>query len=97
MSEYTITGPVFVKPLLVALYPHLRIKRPLAKLVLKIIDQVKTVDSKEDFLEVCKLVDKVAQFTDSKKRKNTSEVVKSILFPPVETESILLEIPEKTS
>ena len=87
MSEYTITGYTLVKNLLTDLYPYLRIKRPIAKLILKIIDEVKTVDNKQHFLEVCKLVDKVAQFTDSKKRKNTSHLVKTILFPPVETES----------
>lgn len=87
MSEYTITGFTLVRDLLTLIYPFLIIKRPLAKLILKIIDEVKTVNSKEHFLEVCKLVDKVAQFTDSKKRKNTSQVVKSILFSPVETSS----------
>ena len=87
MSEYTITGFPLVGDLLTLVYPFLRIKRPVAKLILKIIDEVKTVDSKEHFLEVCKLVDKVAQFTDPKKRKNTSQVVKCILFLPVETSS----------
>lgn len=85
MSEYTITGNIPVKKLLELLYPYLIIKRPIAKLVLKIIDQVKTVNTKETFLEVCKLVDKISQFTDSKKRKNTSQLVESILFAPVET------------
>jgi hypothetical protein len=87
MSEYTITGFPLVGDLLTLIYPFLKIKRPVAKLILRIIDEVKTVNSKEHFLEVCKLVDKVAQFTDSKKRKNTSQVVKCVLFPPVETSS----------
>ena len=97
MSEYNIVGYEPVRQLLIELYPYLIIKRPLANLVLEIIDKVKTVDTKEDFLEVCQLVDKVAQFTDSKKRRNTSNMVKDELFPPVETESKMLEISEKSS
>lgn len=97
ISEYTIVGYAPVQALLKELYPYLRIKRPTAKLILEIIDKVKTVNTKEDFLEVCQLVDKVAQFTDSKKRRNTSQLVKDVLFPPVETESEMLEIPDKSS
>jgi hypothetical protein len=85
MSEYTITGNTPVKQLLELLYPFLIIKRPTAKLVIKIIDLVKTVHNKETFLEVCQLVDKLSQFTDSIQRKNTSQLVESILFTPVET------------
>lgn len=87
MSEYTITGFKLVKQVLILIYPYLMIKRPIAKLVFKIIEEVKTVESKEHFLEVCKLVDKIAHHTDSKKRKNTSELVELTLFPPVETDS----------
>ena len=84
---------------LITLYSFYR-KKPLlliAKIILKIIEEVKTVESKEDFLEVCKLVDKIAHHTDSKKRKNTSELVKNTIFPPVETESEKLEIFKKSS
>ena len=52
----------------------------MARLVLKIINGVKTVKTKEDFLEVCKLVDKIPHSTDSKKRKNTSDLVKLQIF-----------------
>ena len=97
MSEYTITGFKYVKEVLHSIYPYLKIKKPIAKLVLKIIDEVKTVESKADFLEVCKIVDKISTFTDSKKRKNTSELVEKTLFPPVETESLVLEISKKSS
>ena len=97
MSEYTVTGYKLVKDLLIVLYPYLRLKRPIAKLVLEIIEEVKTVETKADFLEVSKIVDKIGNFTDSKKRKNTSELVERTLFPPVETESIELEISKKSS
>lgn len=80
ISEYTIVGYKPVETILRFLYPFLLIKKPIARLVLKIIDQVKTVKTKEDFLEVCKLVDKISHFTDSKKRKNTSDLVKLRLF-----------------
>jgi len=61
------------------LRPYIVMKKPLVGLLLKVIDQVQTVKSKEGFLEVCKLVDKTAQFTDSKRRVNTAQVVKEHL------------------
>lgn len=85
ISVYTITGFSQVKEVLLLLYPFLRIKKPTARLMLKILDQRATVKTKDDFLEVCKLVDKVSFFTDSKNRKITSEYVKNVLYTPVET------------
>jgi len=75
VSEYTITGYTPVREVLILLRPYIFMKKPLVALVLKIIDQVQTVSTQEGFLEVCENVDKTAQFTDSKKRKNTAQVV----------------------
>jgi len=39
------------------------------------VDELSKVKNEADFIEVCKLVDKIADLTDSKGRKNTSELV----------------------
>ena len=44
------------------------------------------MQNEADFIEVCHLVDKVAEHTYSKERKNTAAVVKETLVLPVETE-----------
>lgn len=79
VSEYTISGFTPVKEVLKDLLPYLRIKRPLAKLALSIIEKKERVKTADDFLEVCKLIDKAALFTDSKRRKITSSVVEDSL------------------
>lgn len=68
MSELTITGNTPVKNFLNLIKDFLIIKKPTAKLVLEIIDKLENVKNKDDFIEVCKLVDKIAEYTDSKKR-----------------------------
>lgn len=77
MCEYNIVGLKNVKLLLLMLQKYLVVKKELCQLVLKIIEDVCLVESFEDFLKVCILVDKSSKFRDSKKRKITSEVVKS--------------------
>lgn len=86
MVEYSITGSNLVKKFLENLFPYLILKKNLASLVFRIVDGLKDVQNEADFLEVCKLVDKVAEHTYSKKRKNTSLTVKNSLILPVETE-----------
>jgi hypothetical protein len=75
MSELAIVGFTPVKQLLLQLLPYLIIKKPTAKLVLEIIDKLETTNNRSDFIEVCKLVDKIAKLTDSKKRTITTEYV----------------------
>jgi len=75
MSELSIVGMGPVKALLQELLPYLRMKKRTAELVLEIIDEKNKAVSKAEFLEVCKKVDKVGELTESKGRKNTSEVV----------------------
>jgi hypothetical protein len=86
MLEYSILGLNMVKKFLEMVYPYLILKKTLASLVFQIIKKLNVVQSEADFLEVCQLVDKVAEHTYSKKRKNTSLIVKNSLILPVETE-----------
>ena len=65
--------------MLKSLSPYLRIKRPLSKLVLEIIDKQKQINTEADFLEVCILIDKTAELMDSKNRKNTYLSVREYL------------------
>ena len=85
MSELTIKNPKEVKILITKIIPFLIIKKPQANLILEIIDLLDGIKTDHDFLEVCKLIDKFIILNDSKKRTNTSEIVKKSLFPPVET------------
>lgn len=80
MSELSIVGAEPVVKLIKQIYPYLKAKKAVAKLVLEIVDQLSHVKNEVDFIEVCKLVDKVADLTDSKGRKNTSDLVKSKLL-----------------
>jgi hypothetical protein len=86
MSLYTITGKKPVKSLLTILKPHLIIKKSLARLVLRIIERNETVSTDAEFIEVCKLVDKTAELTDSKKRIITSQTVTDFLTSRAQTE-----------
>jgi hypothetical protein len=79
MSELSIIGVEPVVKLIKQLRPHLRSKKALADLIIEIADKLSKVKNKADFIEVCKLVDKVADITDSKGRVNTSELVSSTL------------------
>ena len=85
MSIYSIIGMEPVKNILTMLKPYLRIKKSLARVVLRIIEKYKTVTSDAEFIEVCNLVDKTAELTDSKTRKYTSKEVRDILNSAAET------------
>jgi hypothetical protein len=74
-----------VKELLTLLKPHLRIKKSLARLILRIIDKRETITTDAEFIEVCELVDKTAELTDSKMRKHTSQSVKDFLNSRAQT------------
>ncbi len=50
-------------------------KRRTAELIFEILEAKEKVVTRGDFIEVCKKVDKVAEFTDSKKRIVTTAVV----------------------
>lgn len=75
MADLTITGYQPVELLLSHLKEHLILKKDLAHLILHIIQAPQK--SPADFLQLVELVDKVANFTDSKKRTITSESVRA--------------------
>ena len=78
MIEYTIVGFSEVEAMLKRLYPHLVLKKNLAKMVLKIVKMPKKPDIKT-FLKYCYLVDQSAIFNYSKKRKIRTQDVKEFL------------------
>jgi hypothetical protein len=80
MSVLTILDSSQVHVLLSFLLPYLRIKRRIAELLLEILKEKKEIKDKCDFIKVCKKVDKVAEFTDSKKRFITSVLVEDCLM-----------------
>lgn len=86
MMEYSVVGKVLVRDLLKSLLPYLVLKKRLAILFFEIIEVLEKVQTEADFLEVCKLVDKAAEHTYSKRRINTAFVVGKSLGLPVETE-----------
>ena len=61
----------------------MKLKKRQTELGLEILEKLKD-KSTDNFLEICKLVDKFKQLNYSKKRTITHEVVKKILIP-VET------------
>lgn len=85
MTEYTIASSKDVKKVLLVLLPYLRIKKNLGQLALSIIEMKPQVKTRNDFLEVCKMVDKAVFYTDSKKRSITSKIVEDSWKLPVET------------
>lgn len=87
MSELIIVANDHVRKVLVELHPYLKIKKPLCKLALSIMDDLGSIQTEVDFLKVCLKVDKVAEHTYSKKRTVTAQTVaeKLNLKLPVET------------
>lgn len=75
VSEYVITGTGAVKQVLLELKDFLELKKKQANLTLKIIEKKQKISSASEFIEVCKLVDQVAELNYSKSRKITSKVV----------------------
>lgn len=75
MSEYIIVSANPVKKLVLELIKYLKLKKKLAKLILKIIEDKKNIKSIEDFIEICKLVDKTFVLSNSKKRLITTDYV----------------------
>ena len=75
MSYLTINGDSQVKKLLEMIYPYLLLKKRLARLTIEIINLKKTIKNEDDFIEVCKLIDKTSEYRDSKKRKITASTV----------------------
>ena len=91
MAEYTIVGLREVEKVLRLLYPYLRLKKTLARRVLKLIGIHPKRMTPQKLVRLSKLVDQTASFNYSKKRFNTSSSVKAFLqnanLFPVETDS----------
>ena len=81
VSEYLITAADPVRNLLLQLKDSLVLKKRQANLVLEILEKKKQIESKSEFLEVCRLTDKVAMLNYSKKRTITANDVERVLFP----------------
>ena len=79
ISDYTIVESKVVKKLLTLLKPYVKLKKRHVELGLEIINLLENKKSNQDFLEICKLVDKFKDINYSKKRTITYEtVIKSI-------------------
>ena len=79
MTEYTIVGLREVNEVLQLLYPFLRLKKVLAKLVMELIKSHPKKMTADELMRLSYLVDKTARFNYSKKRTNTSKTVKIFL------------------
>ena len=80
MTEYIITANDPVKNLLLQIRDDLVLKKRQANLILEILEQKKHIQSKTDFIEVCRLTDKVAELNYSKKRTITADMVAKVLL-----------------
>ena len=76
MSEYAIVGLEQTVSVLHILSPYLSLKRKLATLLFEIAQKVRKIQTLEDLLHVCELVDTSARFTYSKKRTVTTDTVR---------------------
>jgi hypothetical protein len=81
ISDYTIVDSKEVLEILNLLRPYVKLKDKQVELGLNILEKLKNKKSDEDFLEICKLVDKFKQLNYSKKRKITYETVNNSLSP----------------
>ena len=81
ISDYTIVEPKEVYRILKLLQPHVKLKKKQVEFGIEILEKLKSEKSKENFLEICKLVDKFKELNYSKKRTMTYEVVKKSLSP----------------
>jgi hypothetical protein len=80
VSDYVITEARCVYSFLKQLSPFLRFKKRQANLVIRILEQLpSSKKSAPLFIELCQIVDQVAELNDSKSRSITSQTVVSEL------------------
>ncbi len=81
LSEYTIVGLKEVRKILLELEPYLILKREQARLALRIISRFDGIDEITSgfLLRIAKEVDKFGKINYSKKRVNTTAVVRRFL------------------
>ena len=75
VSDYTVVESKEVYRILKLLQPYVKLKSEQVVLGLEILEKLNKIGSNQDFLEVCKLVDKFGILNYSKKRSITSEFV----------------------
>lgn len=76
MTEYTIVGLREVGQVLAILYPYLRLKKKLAKMVMQLIIMHPVRMTPQQLIKLSYVVDATAKFNYSKKRRNTSNTIK---------------------
>lgn len=81
MSDYTIVDSKEVFKILKLLEPYTKLKKKQIQLGIKILQLIKKKKTNEDFLKICRLVDKFKELNYSKKRTITYEVVNNSLTP----------------
>ena len=81
ISDYTIVESKEVLRILELLQPYVNLKNKQVELGLEILKKLEGKKSKEEFLEICRLVDKFKELNYSKKRTMNYEVVKRSLSP----------------
>ena len=77
MSSLRLDGFKRIKSFLVMMKPYIEMKAELLRLVLEIIEDHSNVQSKSDFLAVCRKVDRSAEFMYSSGRKYTCAYVEN--------------------
>ena len=77
ISDYTVVGSSEVKRILTLLGPYVQVKKKQLRLGLEILEKLDTKSSYNDFILICKLVDKFGDLNYSKKRMLTTEVVRA--------------------
>ena len=79
MSDYTVVESKEVQKILKLLQPYVKLKKKQVELGLEILKKLEDKKSYEEFLEICKLVDKFKDLNYSKKRIIAYEtVIKSL-------------------
>jgi hypothetical protein len=79
MTEYTIVGLNLVIKILELLKPYIRLKKPQVHLANKIYALVSDKCDLNQFIKAAELVDKFGELNYSKRRSNTSLVLKAYL------------------
>jgi hypothetical protein len=67
-----------IKKIITQIKPYIIMKKAQANLMLEIIN--KKIETDEEFIEVCKRIDKFGELNDNTKRKNTSIIVEKELL-----------------
>lgn len=81
ISDYTIVEPKEVYRILKLLQPYVKLKKKQVEIGLEILNKLENMKSKNELLNICKLVDRFKELNYSKKRTMTYEVVKKSLSP----------------